>query len=67
MVASVVIHTNTKLLENLRQSSEMLQRQLEQYAPISGDFITKFAYETYPTPLPVGPALLVSIFLTFQC
>ena len=67
MVASVVVHTNTKPLENLRQSSKMLQRQLEQYAPISGDFITKFAYETYATPVPVGPALLVSILLRFQC
>ena len=67
MVASVFVYTNTKLLENLRQSSDMLQRQLEQYAPISGDFITKFAYESYPTPLPVGSPLLVSIFLHFQC
>ena len=62
-VASVFVHTNTKILENLRQSSELLQHQLEQYAPIGGDFITKFAYETYPTPLPVGPALLVSNIL----
>lgn len=62
-VASVVVNTNTKILENLRQSSELLQHQLEQYAPISGDFITKFAYETYSTPLPIGPALLVSISL----
>ena len=59
-VASVFVHTNTKIIDNLRQNSELLQHQLEQYAPISRDFITKFAYETYPTPLLVGPALLVS-------
>ena len=60
MVASVFVRTNTKIIDNLRQNSELLQHQLEQYAPISRDFITKFAYETYPTLLPVGPALLVS-------
>lgn len=63
-VASMVVHTNTKILDNLRQGSELLQHQLEQYAPISGDFTTKFAYETCSTPLPIGPALLVSISLT---
>jgi hypothetical protein len=47
-VASIVMHTNDNLLKVLAKDSETLQNQLAQYAPISSDFVTKFAYETYP-------------------
>ena len=54
------MHTNQDVLDDLNRNSSWLLQQLGQYAPISRDFVTKFAYETYPTPLPIGPALLVS-------
>jgi hypothetical protein len=47
-VASIFMHTNDNLLRVLAKDSETLQSQLAQYAPISSDFVTKFAYETYP-------------------
>lgn len=60
MVASLFIHTNTRVLGSLKRDSEFLQHQLEQYAPISNKFTTIFAYETYPTRLPTGSSKLVS-------
>ena len=47
-IASIVMHTNDGLLKVLAKDSETLQSRLAQYAPISSDFVTKFAYETYP-------------------
>lgn len=60
MVASLFIHTNTRVLDNLKGDSEFLQHQMEQYGPISEKFTTIFAYEIYPTHLPTGSTLLVS-------
>ena len=60
-VASIFVTTNDRILQHLERDSEWLQQQLGQYAPISGDFITKFAYETYPTPIVVGKKIMVSI------
>ncbi|WP_375449286.1 hypothetical protein [uncultured Nostoc sp.] len=60
-VASIFVTTNNRILQHLERDSEWLQQQLGQYAPISGDFITKFAYETYPTPIAVGEKIMVSI------
>jgi hypothetical protein len=48
-VASIIMHTNDNLLKVLAKDSETLQSQLAQYASISSHFVTKFAYETYPT------------------
>ncbi|KAH8669617.1 hypothetical protein BGZ60DRAFT_38520 [Tricladium varicosporioides] len=58
-VASIFVNTNNKLLNILENESEFLQQQLGQYNSISGDFETKFAYETKPTPLVLGKAILV--------
>jgi hypothetical protein len=58
-VASIFVNTNDKLLNVLERDSETLQNQLAQYAPISTDFVTKFAFETYPTPLAFGKALMI--------
>jgi hypothetical protein len=58
-VASIFVNTNDKLLNILERDSETLQNQLSQYASISTKFVTKFAYEAYPTPLVFGKALMV--------
>ncbi|KAH0611238.1 uncharacterized protein H6S33_011665 [Morchella sextelata] len=61
-IASVFIDTNTKLLKHLEMHSEMLEHQTEQYTSISGQFETKFLYETYMTPTPAGKKLIVPKF-----
>jgi hypothetical protein len=58
-VASIFVKTNDKLLNILERDSEILQQQLAQYNSISGDFETKFAYETKATPLALGKAMIV--------
>jgi hypothetical protein len=58
-VASIFVKTNDRLLNVLERDSEALQQQLGQYTPISGDFDTKFAFETKATPLAFGPAIIV--------
>jgi len=58
-VASIFVKTNDKLLNILERDSEALQQQLGQYTPISSDFETKFAFETKPTPLVLGQAIIV--------
>ena len=58
-VASIFVKTNDKLLNILERDSEALQQQLGQYTPISGDFETKFAFETKPTPLVLGQTIIV--------
>ena len=60
-LASIFVTTNDRILQHLEKDSEWLQQQLGQYAPISGDFVTKFAYEIYPTPIAVGKTIMVSI------
>ncbi len=60
-LASMFVTTNDRILQHLEKDSEWLQQQLGQYAPISGDFITKFAYEIYPTPIAVGKTIMVII------
>jgi hypothetical protein len=48
------------MLQHLERDSEWLQQQLGQYGPISGDFVTKFAFEEYATPTVLGRSILVS-------
>lgn len=60
-LASIFVTTNDRILQHLERDSELLQQQLGQYAPISGDFITKFAYKTYFTPIVAGRKIMVSI------
>ncbi|KAF7551743.1 hypothetical protein G7Z17_g4777 [Cylindrodendrum hubeiense] len=58
-VASVFIAADDRLLKHLERDSEWLQQQLGQYGPISGDFVTKFAYEEYKTPTLLGHSIMV--------
>lgn len=59
-VASVFVAADDRLLQHLKRDSEWLQQQLGQYGPISGDFVTKYAYETYATPTVLGRFTVVS-------
>ncbi|KAF4475083.1 Kinesin light chain [Colletotrichum fructicola Nara gc5] len=58
-VASIFVSADDRLLKHLERESEWLQQQLGQYGPISGDFVTKFAYEVYKTPTPLGQITVV--------
>jgi hypothetical protein len=53
------IETNSKLFDILKRNSEFLEQQLDDYNPISGNFETKFAFETKPTTLAFGKAEIV--------
>jgi hypothetical protein len=61
-VASVFSSANDRLVKHLERDSEWLQQQLGQYLPISGDFVTKFAYEEYKTPTVLGHSIMVCHF-----
>jgi hypothetical protein len=58
-IASVFIAADDRVLKHLERDSEWLQQQLGQYGPISGDFVTKFAFEEYPTPTALGHSIMV--------
>ena len=60
-VASVFVAADDRLLQHLERDSEWLQQQLGQYGPISRDFVTKFAYEQYPTSTLLGHSIMVCI------
>jgi hypothetical protein len=59
-IASVFVVADDRLLKHLERDSEWLQQQLGQYGPISGDFVTKFAFEEYPTLTVLGQSIMVS-------
>lgn len=58
-VASLFVAADDRLLRHLERDSEWLQQQLGQYGPISGDFVTKFAYEEYKTVTALGHSIMV--------
>ncbi|KAJ6125811.1 hypothetical protein N7471_010304 [Penicillium samsonianum] len=58
-IASVFVAADDRLLRHLEENSEWLQQQLGQYGPVSGDFVTKFAFEEYPTPTVLGGSIMV--------
>ncbi|KAA6412799.1 MAG: hypothetical protein FRX48_03791 [Lasallia pustulata] len=58
-VASIFVTADDKILKHLERDSEWLQQQLGQYAPISNEFVTKFAYEMFPTRIALGKAIMV--------
>lgn len=60
-VASMLVNTNPAMLQHLQRDSEEVQRLLRDFAPISNDFCTKFAYETLITPLPTGTSIWVRL------
>ena len=58
-IASVFVAADSQLLRHLERDSEWLQQQLGQFALISGDFVTKFAFEEYETPTMLGHEIMV--------
>ncbi|KAK4182502.1 hypothetical protein QBC35DRAFT_457232 [Podospora australis] len=58
-VASLFVSANDRVLRHLERDSEWLLQQLGQYGPISGDFVTKFAFEEYETPMAFGGSIMV--------
>lgn len=60
LMVNVFVAADDRLLLHLERDSEWLQQQLVQYGPISGDFVTKFAYEAYATPTVLGKSTVVS-------
>ncbi|TLS20345.1 uncharacterized protein PpBr36_11392 [Pyricularia pennisetigena] len=60
-LASLSIAADNLLLKHLERDSKWLQQQLGQYAPISNEFVTKFAYEEYSTLTPMGHRLMVRV------
>lgn len=58
-VASVFVAADDRLIKHLERDSEWLQQQLGQFGPISGDFVTKFAYEAYKTRIAGGQSIMV--------
>ncbi|KAL2126192.1 hypothetical protein VTI74DRAFT_1511 [Chaetomium olivicolor] len=58
-VASLFVAADDRILRHLERDSEWLQQQLGQYGPISGDFLTKFAFEEYETPTAFGRSIMV--------
>jgi hypothetical protein len=60
-IASVFIAADDRLVKHLERDSEWLQQQLGQYGLISGDFVTKFAFEEYSTPTVLGHSIMVSL------
>lgn len=58
-IASSVAKADTRILEDLERDSQLLSTQLGQYQAISGQFVTKFAYETLKTKTVFGHSLMV--------
>jgi hypothetical protein len=48
-IASPFMRVRKDILKNLEPDSDWLQNQLRQYNPISGLFVTKYAYEEEET------------------
>lgn len=59
-IAKVQGHTTNNLLKHLEKQSESLQQQISEFKSISQDSDIKFAYETLPTPIFAGKAMVVS-------
>lgn len=58
-VASIFVPADDRILKHLERDSEWLQKQLDDYGPISGDFVTKFAYEACETKIAFGRSIWV--------
>ena len=53
-VVSIFATTNDKMTKYLERDSEWIRLQLGQYGPLGRDFVSKFAYEIYPTQIAMG-------------
>ena len=60
-IAKAQGHTSDNLLKHLEVHSELLQQQLSEFTSIRQGFEIYFAYETKPTPIVGGVAMVVSL------
>lgn len=60
-MAFIFVTADDKILKHLEQDSKWLQQQLDQYASISHNFITKFTYEMFPTLIALRKTIMVCI------
>ncbi|KFZ13482.1 hypothetical protein V501_03683 [Pseudogymnoascus sp. VKM F-4519 (FW-2642)] len=58
-IASIFVKADSKFIKNLERDSQLLHQQLGQFATISNQFTTKFAYETLPTPTAFGKSMII--------
>jgi hypothetical protein len=65
-IASEFVAADDGLLKHLERDSEWLQQQLGQYGPISGDFVTKFAFEEYKTRTAFGSIMVCDLAFVVQ-
>ncbi len=65
-VASISVAANDRLIKHLEQDSKWLQQQFGKYGPISGDFVTKFAYEEYRTKKVLGHSIMVCVLIVYH-
>ena len=65
-IAKAQAHTSDNLLKQLEVHSELLQQQLSEFTLICQAFEMYFAYETKPTPIVGGVAMVVSLIFP-QC
>jgi hypothetical protein len=75
-MASVATPTNTKVLQHLQRSSELLQEQQDRFLSISRDFVIKFFYEVYKTKVPgyghvhvgyLSPVVVIFLLIICPC
>ena len=60
-VISITYVTNSTIVKHLHAHSEWLEDQIRDYKAISGNFDTKFCFESYPTQLKSGVSLTVCV------
>lgn len=65
-LASVFVSADDHILRHLERDSKWLQQQLGQFRPISRVFVTKIAFEEYPTPAALGPIMVSGIPSNFE-
>lgn len=58
-IASIFVTADSRILSDLERDSQLLHTQLGQYNAISNAYLTKFAYETLPTPTLFGNSIVV--------
>jgi hypothetical protein len=58
-IASVFVKAHSRILADLERDSQLLHTQLGQYSTISSAYVTKFAYETLPTPTLFNKSIMV--------
>lgn len=59
-VAGIYTNTDTRLFRHLQSNSESIETGLGEFASIANSILTKYFYETLPTPIKAGSSMMVS-------